>query len=130
MFVTIETTHTVHHPLFSTSLRTVWGVGYIHPSGKVDVVTPLCTATKGQTDSVTLKLREANPPLGDESVRIVNADNRGSEYDVETFVTAAIPESVAEVIADEMNEQAGEHSPRYYKVVPVGYTLRNETFEP
>lgn len=62
--------------------------------------------------------------------RIVNTDNFGGDYPNEKFVEREFSSRhVAQLTADSLNERAGEHSPRYYKVVETPYELQ-PGFEP
>lgn len=63
--------------------------------------------------------------------RIVNTDNFDGDYPNETFTDEGpfVFRDQAQVRADVMNEDLGEHSRRYYKVVEMPYTLQ-PGFEP
>lgn len=57
--------------------------------------------------------------------RIVNTDNYGGDYPNESFVLFPMREDLAKQIAALINEAAGgELSPRYWKVVDMGYKLQ------
>ena len=61
---------------------------------------------------------------------IVDSDNFGSDYPDEKFIVACwLKKETAETIAKILNDEAGEDSRRYYKVVERGYELQ-PGFEP
>lgn len=62
-------------------------------------------------------------------MRIVNTDNFGGDYPNETFVLWPLSKDRAQRIADILNEDAGDYSPRFYKVVENDYVLQ-PGFEP
>jgi hypothetical protein len=55
--------------------------------------------------------------------RIVNTDNFGRDYPDERFFLWPMREDIAKRIADAMNDDAGPHAERFYKVVPNDYEL-------
>lgn len=62
--------------------------------------------------------------------RIVNTDNFNGDYPDERFVGGAYGRAdEAQAAADKLNDEAGKHAPRYYKVVTLPYTLQ-PGFEP
>lgn len=61
--------------------------------------------------------------------RIVDTDNFCGDYPAEHFVLWTMKKESAERIADILNEDAGEHASRYYKVVEDDYVLQ-PGFEP
>jgi len=63
--------------------------------------------------------------------KIVHTDNFGGDYPDEKFVTGLpiLPESTLKAICQIINDSAGPHAPRYYKVVPDDYELQ-PGFEP
>jgi len=61
---------------------------------------------------------------------VVDTDNFGGDYPNERFVAQGIAhESDANLMADALNAQAGEHSLRFYMVVDDAYELQ-PGFEP
>jgi hypothetical protein len=62
-------------------------------------------------------------------MRIVETDNYGRDYPDEKFVLFPMPEEFARKIAELINQVAGKHSDRYWKVVENGYKLQ-PGFEP
>jgi len=63
-------------------------------------------------------------------MRIVETDNYGSDYPNEKFVNLpSMDEESCKAIADIVNNWAGEHCSRYWKVVPPDYELA-PGFEP
>jgi hypothetical protein len=62
--------------------------------------------------------------------RIVNTDNFAGDYPNETYVNIPpLPYEENEIICEFLN-RGGSYAPRYYKVVPLAYTLDDEQFEP
>ena len=57
--------------------------------------------------------------------RIVKTDHFGGDYPDEKFVDVGdfVAKWQAQALADDLNERAGEHSSRYYKVVEMPYEL-------
>jgi hypothetical protein len=62
-------------------------------------------------------------------MRIVNTDNFGGDYPNESFILWPMRKDCAEKIADALNENAGPHASRFYKVVENDYVLQ-PGFEP
>jgi hypothetical protein len=62
-------------------------------------------------------------------MRIVETDNYGRDYPDEKFVLFPMSEEHAKKIASLINNAAGEHSNRYWKVVDNDYKLQ-PGFEP
>lgn len=61
---------------------------------------------------------------------VVETDNYGGDYPDEKFVIACwATKETAEQMAKLINDEVGEHSDRYYKVVERGYKLQ-PGFEP
>ena len=54
---------------------------------------------------------------------IVETDNFGGDYPAESFLLWPMRKEQAEKVADAVNEVAGPHSSRYWKVEPEGYKL-------
>lgn len=61
--------------------------------------------------------------------RIVETDNFGGDYPNEKFVLFTMQKEHAEKIAKAINEAAGPHAHRYWKVVENDYELK-PGFEP
>lgn len=61
--------------------------------------------------------------------RIVDTDNYGGDYPLESFVLFPMPEEHAKQIADLINKAAGPNHHRFWKVVPNDYVLQ-PGFEP
>ena len=67
-----------------------------------------------------------------ETYKIVNTDNYGGDYPSEKFVEGLphlATKEQAKRIAETINDLAGEHCDRYWKVVKMPYTLQ-PGFEP
>jgi len=62
-------------------------------------------------------------------MRIVETDNYGGDYPDEKFVLFPMSKEKAQRVADAINDAAGEHSSRFWKVVEEGYKLQ-PGFEP
>lgn len=61
---------------------------------------------------------------------VVDTDNHGGDYPDEKFVvTCWLTRQTAEAIAKLLNDESGQNSNRYYKVVERGYALQ-PGFEP
>ncbi len=65
--------------------------------------------------------------MGD-TMKVVETDNRGSDYPYEVLVVAGVSESAAQKLADLINEELcrGDSAPRFWKVVPEDYILTTE----
>ena len=62
--------------------------------------------------------------------KVVNTDNFDGDYPDEKFLNIPnMPKEYSKRVADVLNEYAGPHSSRYWKVVPVDYILKGG-FEP
>ena len=61
---------------------------------------------------------------------VIDTDNFGGDYPNEKWIIQAwLSERGAQEIADVLNKESGENSPRYYKVEQQGYKLQ-PGFEP
>lgn len=60
----------------------------------------------------------------DRSMRIIDTDNFGGDYPNEKFHLFGMSKDTAEKICKLLNDENGEHSSRYYRVVPEGYELQ------
>ena len=57
-------------------------------------------------------------------MKIVNTDNYGSDYPDEKFLNIhRVDTGTAKKICDALNENMGENSPRFYKIVDNDYKL-------
>jgi hypothetical protein len=63
------------------------------------------------------------------NMRIVDTDNFGGDYPDEEFLLWPMKKADAQAIVDILNKCGGNHSLRYYKVVPYDYELK-PGFEP
>lgn len=61
--------------------------------------------------------------------RIVDTDNFGGDYPSEKFLLWPMRTATCERVAAALNDDAGEHARRYYKVVEKDYVLQ-PGFEP
>ncbi len=62
-------------------------------------------------------------------MRVVNTDNFGGDYPNEYFVSPVLTEDAAFALADYLNKDGNDYSPRYYMVVTDDYVLA-PGFEP
>lgn len=57
-------------------------------------------------------------------MRIVDTCNYGSDYPAEKFVLGELPASIAQRIAEALNEKEGPDARRFFTVVPDDYALQ------